>query len=59
MRRLLLVAAAVGVWLLLRRRRRADERRVVVAWQDGSEVELGGGAPERERLVAIAEGALR
>ena len=58
MRLALLAAAAFGVWLLLRRRR-ADERRVVVAWADGSELELRAGTPERERLVSIAEGALR
>ena len=58
MRLVLLAAAAVGAWLLLRRRR-ADEHRVVVAWADGSELELRDGMPERERLVAIAEGALR
>ena len=58
MRLVLLAAAAVGAWLLLRRRR-ADEHHVVVAWADGSELELRDGMPERERLVAIAEGALR
>ena len=58
--RLLLAARAggLGAWLVLRRRG-ADERRVVVAWEDGSELELGAGLPERERLVAVARGALR
>ena len=57
MRLALLAAAAVGAWLFLRRRRAADRRRVVVAWADGSELELGEGA-SRDRLLAIAEGAL-
>ena len=58
MRVVLLAAAAVGAWLFLRRRRTADVRRVVVGWADGSELELGDGT-SRERLVAIAEDALR
>jgi hypothetical protein len=55
-RLVLLAAAAVGAWLFLRRRRAADRRHVVVAWADGSELELGEGA-SRDRLLAIAEGA--
>ena len=58
MRRALLAAAAVGAWLVLRRRRTGDERQVVVGWADGSELDLGEG-PSRQRLVSIAEGALR
>jgi hypothetical protein len=58
MRLLLLAAAAVAAWLVLRRRAR-EERRVLVGWQDGSELELRGGAPERVPLLEIAEGALR
>jgi hypothetical protein len=54
---LVLVAAAAGVWLLFRRRRE-DERHVVVAWQDGSELELRRGSPERERLTSIAREVL-
>ena len=54
---LLSLAAAVGAWLLLRRRR-VDEHRVVVAWEDGSELDLRPGSPERERLARIAEGVL-
>jgi len=57
-RLVLLAAAAVVAWLVVRRRRGADERRVVVGWADGSELELGDGT-SRERLVAIAESALR
>jgi len=57
-RLVLLVAAAVGAWLFLRRRRGGEDC-VVVAWADGSELELGDGVTERERLVSIAEGALR
>ena len=52
-----LVLAALGTWLVLRRRR-PDGLRVVVAWEDGSELELGAGSEERERLVALARGAL-
>jgi hypothetical protein len=57
-RLLLLALVAAAAWLLLRRRGE-DERRVVVAWQDGSELELRAGSPERERLVSIARGVLR
>jgi hypothetical protein len=57
MRLLLLVAVAVGAWFLLRRRA-ADERRVVVAWEDGAELELRNGSDNRERMVAIAREAL-
>ena len=58
MRLVLLAAAALGAWLVLRRRR-GDGRRVLVAWEDGSELELGPGVPGRERIVAAAEDALR
>ena len=51
------VLAVIGVWLLLRRR--ADGDRVVVAWGDGSELELEPRSPDRERLVAVAREALR
>jgi hypothetical protein len=56
-RLLLLVLAGLGVWLLIRRRE-ADDRRVVVAWDDGSELVLRHGSPERDRLAAIAQEAL-
>ena len=58
-RLLLLGAAAVAAWLVLRRRG-GDARRVVVAWDDGSEVDLAAGTsmPERDRLLEIAEGVL-
>ncbi len=58
MKLVLLVGAAVGAWLLWRRRR-VDDRRVAVGWADGSELELRAGTPERERLLTIAEGAVR
>jgi hypothetical protein len=48
-----LVLAAVGAWLLLRHRS-SDGRRVVVAWQDGSELELRPGSVEHDRLTALA-----
>ena len=54
----LLAVAGLVAWLVLRRRRE-DELRVVVAWEDGSELELRDGTSEREQLVAIAAGALR
>jgi hypothetical protein len=52
-----LVLAVLGAWLLLRRRSEAEH--VVVAWGDGSELELEPRSPERERLVAVAREALR
>jgi len=52
-----LVLAVVGAWLLLRRR--SEMEHVVVAWGDGSELELEPRSPERERLVAVAREALR
>jgi hypothetical protein len=52
-----LVLAALGAWLVLRRRT-PDGLRVVVGWEDGSELELGAGSEERERLAAVAHGAL-
>lgn len=58
MKLLVLPMAALGMWLVLRRRG-PDGRRVVVAWEDGSELELGTGSPERERLVEIAGEVLR
>jgi hypothetical protein len=58
MRLLLLLLAGVGVWLVLRSRSE-KERRVVVAWDDGSELELRAGTTERERLVDVARRALR
>jgi hypothetical protein len=54
---LAIVLAVVGAWLLLRRRNEAEH--VVVAWGDGSELELEPRSPERERLVAVAREALR
>jgi len=57
MRFLLLAAATVVAYVLLRRRR-DDRRRVVVAWEDGSELELRPGTPERDRLVEVGGRAL-
>jgi hypothetical protein len=56
-RLVLLAAAAVAAYVLLRRRR-TDPRRVVVAWADGSELELTPAARERDRLLELAERAL-
>ena len=57
--RLLVLALAAGAAYLVMRRKRKDSRRVVVGWQDGSELELRPGTAERDRLVAVAGGALR
>ncbi len=56
--KLVLLGAAIALWLVLRRRR-GDDTRVVVAWEDGSELELRDGTPERERLLALATDVLR
>jgi hypothetical protein len=52
-RLVLLAAAAIAAYVLVRRRR-TDAQRVVVAWTDGSELELAPGTPERDRLVDVA-----
>ena len=57
MRLVVLLVAAVGAWLVLRRRQRGEPR-VVVACEDGSELEFSRGSPERESLVAIAREAV-
>ena len=54
MKLVLLGAVASALWVVLRRGR-SEPLRAVVAWRDGSELELPGGTPERERLVAVAE----
>jgi hypothetical protein len=51
---LLLVAGP----LYLRRRREARRERVHLHFDDGSAVTLASGAPEAERLLAIARHAL-
>jgi hypothetical protein len=56
-RLLLLLAAAVGLWLWLGRRG-GEGRRVVVAWDDGSELELRSDSDDRARLVELAGEAL-
>jgi hypothetical protein len=57
MRLALLVLAAVAA-VILRRRRPTGATHALVAWRDGAEVELRGGAPEHARMVAVAERAL-
>jgi ferric-dicitrate binding protein FerR (iron transport regulator) len=60
MRRLLALGVlAVGVWWLLRRRCTAAAERATVGYDDGSSVTLDAGAPELERLLLIARGAVR
>ena len=51
-----IVLTVIGAWLLLRRRK--HEKHVVVAWGDGSELQLEPRSPGRERLVAVAREAL-
>jgi len=53
----LLGAVASALWIVLWRGR-SEPLRVVVAWRDGSELELRGGTSERRRLVAVAERVL-
>jgi len=53
-----IVLTVIGAWLLLRRRK-DEEHAVVVAWGDGSELQLEPRSPGRERLVAVAQEALR
>jgi hypothetical protein len=55
---LLIAAGVLGVWLV-RRGSRPNGRRVAVAWEDGSELELGARSAEGERLVGIAGKVLR
>jgi hypothetical protein len=57
-RLVLLAALGLAVYLVVRRRG-TDSHRVVVAWTDGSELELPPGAPERDRLLDSAGRVLR
>ena len=60
MRRLLVLAAlAAGVWWVLSRRATVAADRATVGYDDGSSVTLEAGAPELERLLRIARGAIR
>ena len=59
MRLLLVAVAAVALAWLVRRRGSDDGRRVVVAWQDGSELELPSRSSDGERFVAIARQVIR
>jgi hypothetical protein len=58
MRRLLalLAVAALG-WVLWRRRSQPGET-ATIGYEDGSSLTLEPGAPELERLLALARGAL-
>lgn len=59
-RKLLLLAALVGAvrWLLSRRDEHGQAA-VVVGYGDGSAVTLAEGSAERERMLAIARGAVQ
>ncbi len=57
-RLVVLAGAAIAAWLVLRRRG-GDRRRVVVAWADGSELELGSGSPERRPAARDRRGRAR
>jgi hypothetical protein len=52
-----LLLLVIGL-LYLRRRRHARRERVHVHFEDGSAVTLVSGAPETERLLALARSAL-
>jgi hypothetical protein len=59
MRRLVVLLLFVGgPVLVLSRRRRERRERVHLYYDDGSMVTLERGAPEAERLLAVARGAL-
>lgn len=60
MRKLLLLGVLAGAvrWALGRRRTSPPER-VAVGYDDGSALELETGAPQLDRLLLIARGALR
>jgi hypothetical protein len=55
---LVVLAAAAGAVALLRRRRRATAARVDVYLEDGSMVSLERGAPQADRMLALAADAL-
>lgn len=60
MRRLAwLVVLAVTVWWFIRRRDRGEEQSATIGYADGSAVTLDAGAPERDRLLQVAAGALQ
>ena len=56
---LLLVVLAGAVRWALGRRRTSPLERVAVGYADGSALELASGAPELDRMLLIARGALR
>jgi hypothetical protein len=59
MRRVLLLGVlAATVWWLLGRRRTVTADRATVGYDDGSSLTLEAGAPELERLLRIARGAI-
>jgi hypothetical protein len=59
MRRLFFLGMLAGtVWWLLGRRRAVTADRATVGYHDGSSLTLESGAPELERLLHIARGAM-
>jgi hypothetical protein len=59
MRRLLaLIGVVGGAFFYLKRRRRSSRERVHLYYDDGSMVSLEPGAPQAERLLALARAAL-
>ncbi|MEO5576808.1 MAG: hypothetical protein ABIR67_01810 [Gaiellaceae bacterium] len=58
MRRTVGLLVLLGAPLYFRRRRDARRERVQLGFDDGSSVTLEDGAPEAERLLALARRAL-
>lgn len=59
MRRLLaLIGVVGGAFLYLKRRRGSSRERVHLYYDDGSMVTLEPGAPQADRLLALARAAL-
>lgn len=57
-RALLAIVMGVVAWRFVSGRRGVGNE-VVVGWADGSSVSLDDGAPERDRIVAIAAKVMR
>jgi hypothetical protein len=58
MRRLVLALVVAGALLYLARRRNSSRERIHLYYDDGSMITLEPGAPQAERLLALARAAL-